>query len=132
MAETTASNTAQTATPAAADEPPLPTAVASASADIEVDPDGNVDIESQQQQQELEEGTPVPVEKPLSTNINSSSIVATKNVGIFAGDEDDTASVFSFDSYEKTPRIPLRIQNKIRRKMQSRQNNEAAAHLPTI
>lgn len=51
--------------------------------------------------------------------------VTNSNVGIFANnDEDDTASVFSFDSYEKQPRIPLRLQNMLNKKQQNNGNEE--------
>ncbi|KAL7536609.1 hypothetical protein ACHAXR_007279 [Thalassiosira sp. AJA248-18] len=61
------------------------------------------DVENQQSQDDVgdQQGSSSK-EKP----------VALTNVGIFAGDDgDDTASVFSFDSYEKHPRIPMRVQN---------------------
>mmetsp|Transcript_16295 Transcript_16295/g.28818 ORF Transcript_16295/g.28818 Transcript_16295/m.28818 type:complete len:198 (+) Transcript_16295:25-618(+) len=71
------------------------------------------------------------VEKPLP---NTSTATAA-NIGIFSGDEDDTASVFSFDSYEKQPRISLRVQNMIRRQKNSEGGddpNSSAVPFPSV
>ncbi len=38
--------------------------------------------------------------------------------------DEDTASLFSFDSYEKQPRIPLRLQNLLRRKNDNSATND--------
>ena len=51
----------------------------------------------------------------------------TSNIGILS-EEDDTASVFSFDSYEQRPSIPLRVQNIIQRSMNN--NNDGSTNIP--
>ena len=55
-------------------------------------------------------------------NGTSSSNVTALNVGIFAED-DDAGSVFSFESYEHQPRIPLRVQNIIRKQQMKNDND---------
>ena len=62
-----------------------------------------------------------------STNDNkpTTSTKTSNNIGILS-EEDDTASVFSFDSYEKRPSIPLRVQNMIQRSM----NNDGSTNIP--
>jgi len=52
----------------------------------------------------------------------------TSNIGILSSEEDDTASVFSFDSYEQRPSIPLRVQNMIQRSMNN--NNDGSTNIP--
>ena len=59
--------------------------------------------------------------KPTTTSTKTSN-----NIGILS-EEDDTASVFSFDSYEKRPSIPLRVQNMIQRSLN---NNDGSTNIP--
>ena len=59
-----------------------------------------------------------------STN-NDKPTTSTKTSRILS-EEDDTASVFSFDSYEKRPSIPLRVQNMIQHSM----NNNGSTNIP--
>mmetsp|Transcript_8455 Transcript_8455/g.18952 ORF Transcript_8455/g.18952 Transcript_8455/m.18952 type:complete len:208 (+) Transcript_8455:65-688(+) len=93
------------------------------------------DIENQHPDQEEDGDDLLPpstssVEKPPP---ESTTVVTTANVGIFAGDEDDTASVFSFDSYEKQPRIPLRVQNMLRKQHEGRDDpNSSEVPFPSI
>ena len=83
---------------AAAEEPSFIAAVASV--DVE-------DVENRPPQAEgaggSNNGAAASADKPAAS--------ATSNVGIFAEEEDDTASVFSFDSYVNQPRIPLQVQS---------------------
>ncbi|KAL9190064.1 hypothetical protein ACHAXT_007275 [Thalassiosira profunda] len=84
---------------AAAEEPSFIAAAAS----VDVD-----DVENQPQQAGGAGGADsnngaAAADKPAAS--------ATSNVGIFAEEEDDTASVFSFDSYVNQPRIPLQAQS---------------------
>lgn len=55
----------------------------------------------------------------------TTSTKTSNNIGILS-EEDDTASVFSFDSYEKRPSIPLRVQNMIQRSL----NNDGSTNIP--
>ena len=85
-----------------------------------------------------------PFKVLASTNTvpsEAQSTIAVSNIGIFATNEgeDDTASVFSFDSYEKQPRIPLRVQNILQRDRQQQQsstndliNNSTAVPFPSV
>jgi len=59
--------------------------------------------------------------QPTTTSTKTSN-----NIGILS-EEDDTASVFSFDSYEKRPTIPLRVQNMIQRSLN---NNDGSTNIP--
>jgi len=56
----------------------------------------------------------------------TTSTKTSNNIGILS-EEDDTASVFSFDSYEQRPSIPLRVQNMIQRSIN---NNGSTNILP--
>jgi U3 small nucleolar RNA-associated protein 14 len=49
-------------------------------------------------------------------NPTSKLAASTTTIGILSGDENDTASVFSFDSYDKQPHVPLRFQNMLNRR----------------
>lgn len=108
-----------------------------ASTDI-INDDNNDDVENQKSQVVVGEGDDEPSSdidnsKPAGTDLplnnptkQSTLAVTNSNVGIFAtnnDDEDDTASVFSFDSYEKQPRIPLRLQHMLNKQQQKQQNN---------
>jgi len=57
----------------------------------------------------------------------TTSTKTSNNIGILS-EEDDTASVFSFDSYEQRPSIPLRVQNMIQRSMNN--NNDGSTNIP--
>ncbi|KAL7531073.1 hypothetical protein ACHAWF_003618 [Thalassiosira exigua] len=99
---------------------------AAAAAEVKTEEDGDVEDPSSLRVRGDDDRPPPPsslsVEKPLS-DATTSSLVAPNNVGIFAGDEDDTASVFSFDSYEKSD-IPLRVQDMIRRQREEQQRGD--------
>ena len=60
-----------------------------------------------------------------ANNDKPTTSAKTSNIGILS-EEDDTASVFSFDSYEKRPSIPLRVQNMIQRSL----NNGGSTNIP--
>ena len=109
-------------------------AVAASTDDI-INDDDDVDVENQNSQVVGEEddnepsdnnNTPAADLPSNNTTKQSTTLpVTNSNVGIFANnDEDDTASVFSFDSYEKQPRIPLRLQNMLNKKQQNNGNEE--------
>ena len=108
-------------------------AVAASTDDIINDDD---DVENQNSQVVGEEDDDEPsdtnntpaADLPSNNTTKQSTLpVTNSNVGIFANnDEDDTASVFSFDSYEKQPRIPLRLQNMLNKKQQNNGNDNNA------
>lgn len=76
----------------------------------------DIDIESQQGQLQTEPQQLSPSPKKPQSNDDPQQ----------HPNEDDTASLFSFDSYEKQPRIPLRLQNLLKRK----NNNNSATNDP--
>ena len=125
-----------------------------ASTEMEASTTTTSDIENQRCKQpasprnnDVDDETPAPSEeKPLPDDPTDATTMPTidPNVGILAGDDDDetdTASVFSFDSYERRPRIPLRVQNMIRKQQQQQRqhnysnddtNNRSAVPFPSV
>jgi len=94
------------------------------------------DVESQHPDQETDRGEdglpyhPSSAETPPPQFSSVPKVMA--NVGIFAGDEDDTASVFSFDSLEKS-NIPLRVQNLLRQQHESTDDpNSSSVPFPSM
>jgi len=117
-------------------------AASSAEVDDNDDKGDGSDIENQQQQQQPVQSQDDDVgdntvEKPLHI---AASANTAPGVGIFASvndGDDDEASVFSFDSIEKQPRIPLRVQNLLLQQQQARTgagngdpNADSAAAVP--
>ena len=110
-------------------------AVAASTDDIINDDNDDVENQNSQVVGEEDDDEPSDISNPPAADLPSNNTtkqsttlpVTNSNVGIFANnDEDDTASVFSFDSYEKQPRIPLRLQNMLHKQKQNNGNDNNA------
>mmetsp|Transcript_11584 Transcript_11584/g.24025 ORF Transcript_11584/g.24025 Transcript_11584/m.24025 type:complete len:216 (-) Transcript_11584:339-986(-) len=75
----------------------------------------DIDIESHQRQSQTEPQQLSPSPEKSQSNVDRQH-------------EDDTASLFSFDSYEKQPRIPLRLQNLLKRKNNNDSNDPESSN----